>query len=156
MMQRKLKEFQEKCLSVNKDFYCDMFDRLDLMSEDILNRTLWVDAKGVTEEALKDWFENKKKCGKVLNIRQRGGQQYPNKEKDFKFTFVEFASMDSVMKALLIGKKSSKVNGVGVKMHRAGTGTFFYTKSILEKNSKTNYTALNTTNKVSARNKARN
>jgi len=79
-----------------------------------------------------------------MNIRIRKGANYPNKEKNTGFGFIEFASEESVMKCLMMGKKKRKIGSQKITMYRAGSATYFYSKSCAAKDSKTNYAANNT------------
>ena len=140
LTQRKLKNIKETACKVNPSMYCDALEKLDYMQEDILNRTLHVG--GCTDkDQIIDFFEVRHKCGTVLNIRLRKGPKYPNKPEKQTIQFIEFASEESVMKALVIKKKSRRIRNVKLNIYRAGTSTFFYSKATQAKNSKTNYTA---------------
>lgn len=78
-----------------------------------------------------------------MNIRFRKGQNYPNKDANVAFGFIEFASEESVMKCLMMGKKKRSINGQRITMYRGGSATYFYSKSCAAKDSKTNYAANN-------------
>jgi hypothetical protein len=142
--QGSLTTIKEKALAVNPRFYCDMFDKLDITREDLLNRTIWVsDIPKIDKTSTANWFEKMRECGKIMNIRHRKGTNYPNKDKDIAFGFIEFASEESVMKALMMGKKKRKIGNSKITMYRAGSATYFYSKSCAAKDSKTNYAANN-------------
>jgi len=64
---------------------------------------------------------------------------------------MEFASEVSVNKALIIKAKARRVGGTAIKIYKAGTATFFYSKATQDKSSRTNYTLHNTRGAVRGR-----
>jgi len=67
-------------MNLNANIYVDSLDKLDYLREDLLNRTLYLD--GIPKSSivhLPNFFETQHKCGRILNIRCRKGQNYPNK-----------------------------------------------------------------------------
>lgn len=137
-------EIQKKAIAVDSRFYCDIFDKIQITHEDKLARTICVyPTNNMEEKALTNWFENIKKTGVIVNVRQRIGQNYPNRLANRKIAFIEFASETAVQKSLMIGKKKRTLNSVKLNIYRAGTSTYFYSKNCAAKDSKTNYAANN-------------
>lgn len=109
----------------------DAFDKFKAVENDVLERTIWVHPAPGTEEDVKHFFENTAKCGVVLNVRKRTGPKWPNRKvQSNTFYFVEFASPVSVTRALHVAsRKESLLCGVNVRIYKAGSGTYNYTKS---------------------------
>ena len=64
-----------------------------------------------------------------MDLRVRKGRDYPDKQQQNLFGFVEFADETSVTRALhLAAKKESVIDGVKFRIYKAGTGTFLFSK----------------------------
>jgi len=108
----------------------DLFDKLKLVENDLLDRTVWVHPAPSTCEEIKNFFENTHKCGIVLSVRKRTGPKWPNRKvQENAFYFVEFASTTSVTRALHVAsRRQANIDGVNVRIFKAGSGTYNYTK----------------------------
>lgn len=64
-----------------------------------------------------------------MDLRVRKGRQYPGKNQQNLFGFVEFADETSVTRALhLAAKKETTIDGIKFRIYKAGTGTFLFSK----------------------------
>jgi len=109
----------------------DIFDKLKWVENDILERTVWVHPAPGTPDDVKRFFETTHQCGIVLSVRKRTGPKWPNRNiQSNTFYFVEFASPVSVTRALHVAsRKEAYLCGVNVRIFKAGSGTYNYTKS---------------------------
>jgi len=116
---------------LNINLTIDAFDKFKVVENDILERTIWVHPAPGTEDDVKHFFENTHKCGVVLHVRKRTGPKWPNRKvQSNTFYFVEFASPISVARALHVAsRKESLLCGTNVRIYKAGSGTYNYTKS---------------------------
>jgi hypothetical protein len=60
----------------------DIFDKLRYLSQDLLDRTVFVHPLVATRSELKIFFEQTQKCGIVCDIRIRSGPKWPNRSKE--------------------------------------------------------------------------
>ena len=116
---------------LNVKLAIDSFDKFRVVENDILERTIWVHPAPGNEEDVRRFFETTHKCGVVLQVRKRTGVAWPNRKvQSNTFYFVEFASPVSVTRALYVAaRKESSLCGVNVRIYKAGSGTYNYTKS---------------------------
>lgn len=108
----------------------DLLERVKYLDQEKTDRTIWIHPiNKINIGTLKQFFENTKKCGIILDFRVRNGRKYPNKTGENKFCFVEFADPASVTEALAIAsRKEAEICGKKFRIYKAGTGTFIYTK----------------------------
>jgi len=125
---------------LNAKLTIDSFDKFKVVENDVLERTIWVHPAPGNEEDVRHFFETTHKCGVVLHVRKRTGVAWPNRKvQSNTFYFVEFASPVSVTRALYVAaRKESMLCGVNVRIYKAGSGTYNYTKSKRKKQSQTN------------------
>jgi hypothetical protein len=108
----------------------DLFDKLKLLDNELLDRTVWIHPAPGTCEDIKRFLEVEHKCGVVLSVRKRTGPKWPNRQvQSNTFYFVEFAAATSVTRALHIAsRRQANILGMNVRILKAGTGTYYYTK----------------------------
>eukprot|EP01016_Furgasonia_blochmanni_P017442 TRINITY_DN2022_c0_g2_i2.p1 TRINITY_DN2022_c0_g2~~TRINITY_DN2022_c0_g2_i2.p1 ORF type:complete len:1150 (+),score=280.83 TRINITY_DN2022_c0_g2_i2:75-3524(+) len=105
----------------------DLLEKLNVLDNDRLERTIWIHPSPGNLKSIKDFFEVTHNTGVVLNIRERKGPKWPNKKNENKFVLVEFAHPTSVTRALHVAsRKLATLNGVNFRIFKAGSGTFIY------------------------------
>lgn len=151
-----LNSLKERYEKLGESFFLDTFNKFDYNEEEKLKRSIWVHpfpAGSIPNiyQFLTKVDKNERQVGIVINIRVRKGNDYPNRKKGEAHLFIEFAHELSVEKALVLAaKKKFNINGVPLRVFRAGSSTYFYSTHCRVKNSKTNYTK-NTTGKPARR-----
>jgi ubiquitin-protein ligase/Ran GTPase-activating protein (RanGAP) involved in mRNA processing and transport len=137
---------RERYEKLGTEFYVDIYNKFDYNEEDKLKRSIWVHpfpANSIPQiyTFLTKIDKNERQVGIVLNIRVRKGNDYPNRKKGEAHLFIEFAHELSVEKALVLAsKKKFIINGINLRVFRAGSSTYFYSTHCRVKNSKTNFT----------------
>jgi len=104
----------------------DLLSKLRYVNEERLERSIWIKPSPGDLQAVIDFFENVHNCGIVIDIRER--KPWPKKKSDKKsFLIVEFADQNSVNRAImLMSSGRSQLNGVKMKISKAGTDPFEY------------------------------
>ena len=114
---------------ISEKLYIDIFEKERNFDPLVTSRTIWIDKRPVELSKIKDFFNQVKECGIVLNIRERKGPKYGNKKNENKVVFIEFADPKSVEKALIISSKNeATIDSKSFNVKRAGTATFVYSK----------------------------
>ena len=106
-----------------------------MLDSERLERTIWVSplSAGHSAGIVKQFFEQKK-CGIVIDVRVREGPRVAGKPSNNRYAFVEFAHPTSVLRALrLASKKKSSIDGVRLRIYKAGSRTV---TNVKPKNSK--------------------
>jgi hypothetical protein len=108
----------------------DLLEKLKYLDSGRLERTVWIyPMDKINLQSLKHFFEVTHECGIVLDARVRRAKQYPNRQAQNIFGFVEFADSNSVNRALTIASlKQTNIDGVAFRVFKAGTGTFIFSK----------------------------
>ena len=139
-----LNSLKERYEKLGEQYYIDIYNKFDYNEEEKLKRSIWIHPYPANSIPTLYTFltridKNERQVGTVLNIRVRKGNDYPNRKKGEAQLFVEFAHELSVEKALVLAsKKKFIINGVNLRVFRAGSSTYFYSTNCRVKNSKTN------------------
>jgi len=127
------KYFEEKFSKYKKKIKIDIFDVVAFMSQDKLERTIWI-PNG--EEPVKSVFMNEiERCEKIcvkdenshvgiplFMRKKRGRKTGKKKDKDCKNIFIEFIMPNSVNRMLKLASTSQfSINGKNKKIFKAGT-----------------------------------
>ena len=127
------KYFEEKFSKYKKKIKIDIFDVVAFMSQDKLERTIWI-PNG--EEPAKSVFMNEiERCEKIcvkdenshvgiplFMRKKRGRKTGKKKDKDCKNIFIEFIMPNSVNRMLKLASTSQfSINGKNKKIFKAGT-----------------------------------
>jgi ubiquitin-protein ligase/Ran GTPase-activating protein (RanGAP) involved in mRNA processing and transport len=139
-----LNSLKERYDALGETHYIDIYNKFDYNDEDKLKRSIWVHPFPANSIPTIYNFMTKldskdKQIGIVLNIRVRKGNDYPNRKKGESHLFIEFAHDLSQERMLfLASKKKFIINGLNLRVFRAGSSTYFYSPHCRVKNSKTN------------------
>lgn len=139
-----LNSMKERYEKLGENYYADIYNKFDYNEEDKLKRSIWVHpfpANSIPQvyNFLTKFDHRDKPIGIVLNIRVRKGNDYPNRKKGEAHLFIEFAHELSQERMLfLASKKKFVINGVNLRVFRAGSSTYFYSPHCRVKASKTN------------------
>ncbi len=108
----------------------DLLERVKYLDQERQDRTVWIHPiTSINLAGLKKFFEIEHKCGIVVDFRVRNGRQYPNRQGDNKFCFVEFADAASANEALSLASRGfTSIGGKKFRVYKAGTGTFIFSK----------------------------
>lgn len=135
---------KERYDKLGENYYVDIYNKFDYNEEDKLKRSIWVHpfpANSIPQiyNFLTKFDHRDKPIGIVLNIRVRKGNDYPNRKKGEAHLFIEFAHELSQERMLfLASKKKFLINGINLRVFRAGSSTYFYSPHCRIKASKTN------------------